>query len=229
MTHSIKKLKSVPAETAVIESPAAHGYRVGRITGMCESGWLVDCGCGGAPVLARTTLALDAAAMSGAAAAQRSVLLVFDNEQLDRPIVVGLLAPPPGEATPVAKLDAVSEECTDGRRGALRSVTRVAVIPRDPPGGAAFAERQLGVLHARAGVFQGGRVGRPLGGRHRTSRPHELGAQFGGERGRDRWIFTPPAPAVDDEITLGFGAHRVSVQPATPCATSRTEVVRRVE
>lgn len=70
------------------------GHHVGSIVGLGDGGWLVDFPDNPhGPLAARTTLALDADAVRRAAEARGEVLLVFERERSDLPIVVGLLAP----------------------------------------------------------------------------------------------------------------------------------------
>ena len=72
--------------------PAVRGHRVGRIVGTHERQWLVDYPENPhPPLLARTILNLDASAIERAAAANADVLLVFEDDRSDLPIVVGLL------------------------------------------------------------------------------------------------------------------------------------------
>jgi hypothetical protein len=99
--------KSSPSVPASVTSLPVRGHRVGRVVGIHEGSWLVECSPGTPPAPARTTLQLSAQAMQDAAAARREALIVFENEAADRPIVVGLLAlpaPAPG-AEVVATVD----------------------------------------------------------------------------------------------------------------------------
>ncbi len=99
------------------------GHRAGSLVGRDERGPLVDFpGNPHGPLAARSTVPL--ANVAAEPAAPRSVLLVFEEERSDRPVVVGLLdaqaeAPTPSVApAPVAKpIDAV----VDGRRIVLQA------------------------------------------------------------------------------------------------------------
>jgi hypothetical protein len=109
MRQSVKKVaKRVErASSAVAELPV-RGHRVGRVVGVNELGFLIECSPGAQPIAARTTLQLTAEAMRAAAGARREALLVFENESASRPIVVGLLADPPGaRSEQVATVDGV--------------------------------------------------------------------------------------------------------------------------
>jgi len=107
----VKKLRPVTTLPAQARDDR-QGHRIGRITGLDQRGWLVECGMSGGEMPARTTLALDAAAMQAAANERREVLLVLTAEPDPQPIVIGLLAPPPAPASQPAPLDAV----VDGQR-----------------------------------------------------------------------------------------------------------------
>ena len=103
------------------------GHHVGAIVGLRDRGWVIDFPENPhGPLAARTTLALDAEAVRRAAETRGEVLLVFERERSDLPIVVGLLTPPPAAdlAGPlaVARLAAVpgaprpTEAIVDGER-----------------------------------------------------------------------------------------------------------------
>jgi uncharacterized protein DUF6484 len=100
---------------------AAQPHRVGTVVGTRDGHWLVDYpGNPHGPLLARSVVHVDAVAMDRIAAANAEVLLVFENDRLDLPIVVGLLTPDPlvtpvrGErgATDTGRLEAI----VDGQR-----------------------------------------------------------------------------------------------------------------
>ena len=116
MSRATKVLALRAAETS-----AAQPYRVGHVVGTCDGQWLVDYpGNPHGPLMARTVVHVDAVAMDRIATTNAEVLLVFENDRLDLPIVVGLLAPEPQvtsaasdrEAVYVARLEAV----VDGKR-----------------------------------------------------------------------------------------------------------------
>jgi len=69
------------------------GNRVGRLVGWSErEGPIVDHASNPhGPIAARTTVALDASATAAAVDRGQEVLLVFEAERSDRPIIVGLL------------------------------------------------------------------------------------------------------------------------------------------
>jgi Domain of unknown function (DUF6484) len=100
------------AAVSVVTSLPARGHRVCRVVDVCENGWLIECAPGASPLRARTTLSLTGEAMRAAAAANQEVLVVFENESADKPIVVGLLAPPSPAEKSAEELDAT----VDGRR-----------------------------------------------------------------------------------------------------------------
>ena len=93
--------KSDAERASEVASLPVRGHRVGRVVGMRDGQWLVECAANMPPLLARTTLTLGAQQMQEAASAQREALIVFENELATRPIVVGLLAPPPTEVIDV--------------------------------------------------------------------------------------------------------------------------------
>jgi hypothetical protein len=100
MTDSVKKLKIV-RKYSVPTVDTVRGHKVGRIVALTDEGWLVECGAPSGGVLARTTLTLDSAAMREAAEQGRDALLVFEGEDVMKPIVIGLLAPAPSASPEV--------------------------------------------------------------------------------------------------------------------------------
>ena len=115
MSRATKVLRlEVPA------MPAVRGHRVGRIVGTRDRQWVVDYAENPhPPLLARTILNLDAAAIERASAAHADVLLVFEDDRSDLPIVVGLLAKEPPAAMVVDPEPGVTdrlEAIVDGRR-----------------------------------------------------------------------------------------------------------------
>jgi hypothetical protein len=88
------------------------------------------------PLLARSVVALDQAAIAEALAFRRSVVLLFDNEDPRLPIIVGLLASDPGAAllgallqapaTPAAPAKPV-EARVDGKRVVLEGDQEVVL------------------------------------------------------------------------------------------------------
>ena len=106
-----------------LELPAtstAQAHRIGQIVGTRDGQWIVDYpGNPHQPLLARTIVHLDAEAIERAAAANAQVLLVFEDERADLPIVVGLLTPPASrpaadkrDASVAGRLEAI----VDGQR-----------------------------------------------------------------------------------------------------------------
>jgi hypothetical protein len=115
MSRATKVLRlEVPA------MPEVRGHRVGRIVGTLDRQWLVDYPENPhPPLVARTILNLDAGAIERAAAAHADVLLVFEDDRADLPIVVGLLATAPPAAVVVDAENGVAdrlEAIVDGRR-----------------------------------------------------------------------------------------------------------------
>ncbi|HEY6556235.1 MAG TPA: DUF6484 domain-containing protein [Polyangiaceae bacterium] len=77
-----------------------------------------------APLRARSTLGLAADTLEALAANRREVLVVFEAERSDQPIIVGLLDPRPTEApAPETEADApaLKEARVDGRRVVLEA------------------------------------------------------------------------------------------------------------
>ena len=85
-----------PSDTG---APRVDGHRVGRLVGSDERGPLVELADGQRALPARVTQTVDAASLLRAVTLRQDALLVFDDGQHDRPIVVALLAP----AGPVAQ------------------------------------------------------------------------------------------------------------------------------
>lgn len=68
------------------------GNRIGTLVGWSDEGPLVDHSSNThGPIAARTTVPLDSRAVEAAAERGQEVLLVFEAERSDRPIIVGLL------------------------------------------------------------------------------------------------------------------------------------------
>ncbi len=102
------------------------GQRVGRLIEWSnDRGPMVDYpGNPHGPLAARTIVPLDAARVARAVAEARGVLLAFDGEVSDKPIIVGLLEPQPG--TPAALL-ASGEALIDGRRVVLEGKDEIVL------------------------------------------------------------------------------------------------------
>lgn len=122
MKQNRAKLKR---ERQVAKVPRAHaepsrliGQRVGRLIEWSSvEGPRVDYpGNTQGPILARSIVALDETSAVRAIAEEREVLLAFDAGQDDRPIIVGLLTPPPGSGT---ESSLPSEALIDGKRVVL--------------------------------------------------------------------------------------------------------------
>jgi len=94
------------------------GNRVGKLVGWSDDGPLVDHSSNPhGPIAARTTVPIDAEAASAAIESGREVLLVFEAERSDRPIIVGLLQEPSGGAEAKQEPGAEKLEAfVDGRR-----------------------------------------------------------------------------------------------------------------
>ena len=97
------------------------GNRVGKLVGWCEEGPLVDHSSNPhGPVVARTTGALDAETAEAAIERGQAVLLVFEAERSDRPIIVGLIQEPRSRESHVEvkqkPADEKLEALVDGRR-----------------------------------------------------------------------------------------------------------------
>ncbi|HET6339780.1 MAG TPA: DUF6484 domain-containing protein [Polyangiales bacterium] len=129
MTKAIKRALKSKSPTPVTSLPR-RGHQVGRIVGFREGRWLVECPAGAAPAAARTTVPnLSAKEMAAVASSRQEALIVYENEGSERPIVVGLLAPPPAaKPGPTAKVDKAVEPAlrsadvdalVDGRRVAF--------------------------------------------------------------------------------------------------------------
>ena len=94
------------------------GNRVGKLVRWSDDGPLIDHSSNPhGPILARTTVPIDAETVAAAAQRGQEVLLVFESERSDRPIIVGLLQDPNGGAE--ARQDPGAdklEALADGRR-----------------------------------------------------------------------------------------------------------------
>lgn len=101
---------------------AMHGHHVGWICGSSDGLWLVDYpGNPHGELPARSTVSLGEADFNRAADARTEVLIVFERERSDLPIVVGLLAKPvPAEGSRELRLPGVAgplpEVVVDGDR-----------------------------------------------------------------------------------------------------------------
>jgi hypothetical protein len=93
--------KRAPIELALVGHAPVRGHRWGRISGLTDAGLLVDYdGNPHGPLLAQTTLALAPDAVRAAIAEARDVLLVFEEERAERPILIGLREPAPTAQAP---------------------------------------------------------------------------------------------------------------------------------
>jgi hypothetical protein len=118
VTKAIKRALKSKSPSPVTSLPR-RGHQVGRVVGFRGGHWLVECPAGAASVIARTTLTkLDANEMAAIAEANQEALVVYENDCADRPIVVGLLAPPPAaaEVTGSALRSEDVDAVVDGRR-----------------------------------------------------------------------------------------------------------------
>lgn len=101
---------------------ALPAVRVGWIVGWSEDGLAVDFpGNPGEPVLARTTIALDPAAIQRAVETRQGAVLVFERGRADLPIVLGLVQSPVAESVPTMKVDA------DGKRLELEAKDEIVL------------------------------------------------------------------------------------------------------
>jgi hypothetical protein len=120
--------RQVASETPTnVTALPVRGHRIGRLVGVCETGWLVECSPGATPLAARTTLTLDASAMREAADSQREALVVFESESAERPIVVGLLAAPTPRGEPKAPASAPIHATLDGRQVTLEAQDEIVL------------------------------------------------------------------------------------------------------
>ena len=101
------------------------GHRTAFIVGVEDGQAVVDyAGNPHPPLRARTTLGLDADALTALVQSRREVLVVFEAERSDQPIIVGLLdAPPSGPRISLAEADtrALKEARVDGQRVVLEA------------------------------------------------------------------------------------------------------------
>jgi hypothetical protein len=106
------KILPLKAHTGV----AAQVHRIGQIVGVQDGQWLVDYpGNPHQPLVARTIVHFNAAAIERAARSNAQVLLLLEDERSDLPIVIGLLTPPgalAGDGPAGAQLEAI----VDGER-----------------------------------------------------------------------------------------------------------------
>lgn len=143
-----RRRRSGPApsrETAVTTAPAVRPgeVRIGRLVKGGRAGrLLVDFSgnAAGTSVPARNALALDAAALAQAVAAERAVVLAFEDGDARRPIVLGVIQPdegevllrallePRGRASPPPPAPAAAVEARlDGRRVVLEAAEEVVL------------------------------------------------------------------------------------------------------
>lgn len=105
------------------------GNRVGTLVGWTDEGPLVDHASNPhGPIGARTIVPLDAEAAARAIERKQEVLLVFEAERSDRPIIVGLLQRPGNPAAAKgACTDAPREAFVDGRRIVLEGQDEIVL------------------------------------------------------------------------------------------------------
>jgi hypothetical protein len=104
------------------------GHLVGSVVGRDERGLVVDYpGNPHGPLVARATVPDTHAPISASAAP--GVLLVFEQERSDRPVVVGWIEPPPVLRTDrgCARTDARLEASVDGRRVVLNAEDEIVL------------------------------------------------------------------------------------------------------
>jgi hypothetical protein len=122
--------RNVVVRLNVSRARRIRGHRAGFLVGRDERGPLVDYpGNPHGPLVARTTVSLDAVSVGPLADARREVLLVFAEERSDEPIIVGLLEPKDRGpvvrvATPPAPQGAL-ETKVDGRRVVLEAADEI--------------------------------------------------------------------------------------------------------
>lgn len=105
------------------------GHRTAMLVGVRDGQALVDyAGNPHPPLRARTTLGMGAEELAALAADQREVLLVFEAERSDQPILVGVLDRPASEAPATSIEDEVArpkEVRVDGERVVLEAQDEV--------------------------------------------------------------------------------------------------------
>ncbi|MCP3143951.1 DUF6484 domain-containing protein [Pyxidicoccus xibeiensis] len=111
-----------------------HGHKVGWVAGRASEGaLLVDFrGNSGGLLPARSTVSLDSRAMDAAVAARQSVVLLFDEGNPQRPIIVGLIQEPSPSPLTDALLDVPArpearEVSLDGQRVVLEGREEVVL------------------------------------------------------------------------------------------------------
>ena len=97
------------------------GHRVGRVVAMNDACWLIDYPDNPhPPLIARTTLRLDQGVAERIAVEQAEVLIVFEEERSDRPVVIGLVSDTPVRASQADEDERVAtrnlEATVDGQR-----------------------------------------------------------------------------------------------------------------
>jgi hypothetical protein len=97
------------------------GALVGRVVGSIAGGFSVDFpGNPHGPTLARSTVPSREVARACEDGAHPEVMLLFEAERSDRPVILGLIAPAPApEPKPEAKPNELREALVDGRRVVL--------------------------------------------------------------------------------------------------------------
>lgn len=125
-----------PHTASTANASAAPSMRVGYLAAGSKPGsLLVDFdGNPGRPVAARSLIALDDESLKEAVASRRPAVLLFENQDPARPIVVGLIAPDPGAAllgsllrNPAAPPPKPIEARVDGKRVVLEGEQEVVL------------------------------------------------------------------------------------------------------
>ncbi len=125
MTEAAAK-RNVVVRMKFAQARRVRGHRAGYLVQRDERGPLVDyAGNPHGPLVARTTVPVDGLVVDPGSGARPEVLLVFENERSDEPIIVGLLEPkrpmPTPAPGPVALTRTSLETKVDGRRVVLEA------------------------------------------------------------------------------------------------------------
>jgi hypothetical protein len=125
MGNAARKVALVASATKIapVKLRRVRGHRTGLVVGRSEGDWLVDYPNNPhGPLPARTTVALrDAIPGAG----EQSVLLVFEDERSDRPIIVGCFAQE-GPATECA-VERPQEARVDGQRVVIEAQDEIVL------------------------------------------------------------------------------------------------------
>lgn len=128
-----RPLAAPPARGPAEASAPVRGHVAGHIVGVAAGRWLVDYpGNPHGPLPARTTLHPAGTALRHAAAVRAEALLVFEREQGDKPVVVGLLSPPVADVAAAAHRTGLGAASADAGAMGVAEVRPEAGVYAEP-------------------------------------------------------------------------------------------------